>query len=112
MPRKLLPVSEVIRNMMMAEINEAVIIPPRKSVVAVDLPFAAAQKINGCNRRACAQESAKWRQESAAAGDNVNVGDDDQSQNRAERRPAGDSQHVRIGQGIAKQGLKSRTRDG
>ena len=104
MPRRSRPASVVIRNMMIAERNDAEMMPPSKQRRAVELAFAAAQKINCRNRRDGPEKRAQRRDQRKSRRN-------DQRQNRAQRRAARNAQNERVGQRIAQQGLETRARN-
>ena len=85
---------------MIAERNDAEIMPPSSSVVLSSSPFAAAQKINGGNRRHRSQKRSQRRNKRKLRRE-------DQRQDGSQRRAARNSQHERIGQRIAQQRLKT-----
>src|SRR5262249_9727976 len=72
---------------------------------AVKLAFAAAQEIDGGDRRRGSEER---RQRSQKRNHRQNQ----EGEYHAQRRSAGNAEHVGIGKGIAQQGLKTSARDG
>ena len=67
-PRRLLPESVVIRNMITAERNEAVMTPPRRSVVLSICPSPTAKKIDGGDGEGRAEKRANRGDESRDFG--------------------------------------------
>ena len=105
MPRKSRPLSVVIRNMMIAERNDAETIPDEQQRGAIELAAAPPEKIYAAIVAAAPRNAAHLHRVSGVRRDN-------QAQNRAKRRAARNAEHVRIGERIPQQRLKSRARDG
>src|SRR6266699_5510929 len=78
-----------------------------KERAAVDLPLAAAEKINRGDGRGRSEKGAQGSEQRRKHRRNGEVRFRDEREDGAERRSAGNAKHVRIRQGIAKQRLKA-----
>src|SRR5260370_35808063 len=79
---------------------------------AIDLPPAAAQKIDRGNRRTRSEKSAQRSQQGGKRRGNRKMWLRDQRQDGTQRRTHGDAEHVRIRQRMAQQRWKTGSGDG